>query len=48
MEHNKMKIAIGIVREKVQLEDQGNTAKTGGRDPLPSRKPGVPLGLSTS
>jgi hypothetical protein len=35
MEHNWQKIAAGIVREKVRLEKQGNTSKSGGSNPSP-------------
>jgi hypothetical protein len=35
MDHNRQKIAARIVREKVQLEKQGNTSKSGGSDPSP-------------
>jgi hypothetical protein len=34
-EHNRKKIAVGIAREKMQLEGQGKAAKNGCSNPFP-------------
>ena len=47
-EHSRQKIAVGIGREKTQLEGQGKAAKKSGHsDPCPRRQD-VLLGLSSS